>query len=132
MAKYPNTSEIRVISNTEEEYQIDIYTDALEKINIIRGIGTAFASVLSSVSLEEFAIRSWVKSHDRRSIVHLNCAVIKGTKTSENEEILPFGLLARLFPISSPQKTQLISGAELGGRGYYILHKSINTTYYTI
>ncbi|KAL2720004.1 hypothetical protein V1477_021151 [Vespula maculifrons] len=41
-------------------------------------IGTALTSVSSSVTLEEFAIRRLVKSYDRRSIVHLNCAVIKG------------------------------------------------------
>ncbi|KAL2750247.1 hypothetical protein V1477_001534 [Vespula maculifrons] len=43
-----------------------------------KAIGTALASVSSSVSVEEFAIRRLVKSHDRRSIIHLNCAVIKG------------------------------------------------------
>ncbi|KAF7380373.1 hypothetical protein HZH68_016238 [Vespula germanica] len=43
-----------------------------------KAIGTAFASVSSSVSLEEITIRSLVRSHERRSIVHLNCEVIKG------------------------------------------------------
>ncbi|KAF7380364.1 hypothetical protein HZH68_016229 [Vespula germanica] len=42
------------------------------------GIETTFASAQSSVSLEEFTILSLVKTHDRPSIVHLNCAVIIG------------------------------------------------------
>ncbi|KAF7380381.1 hypothetical protein HZH68_016246 [Vespula germanica] len=42
-----------------------------------KAIGTTFATVSSSVSLEEFIIRSLLKSHERHSIVHSNCAVIK-------------------------------------------------------
>ncbi|KAF7379416.1 hypothetical protein HZH66_014787 [Vespula vulgaris] len=65
----------------EQEVQlitIQITVDSVPSQHFM-AIGTTFASVLSSVSLEEFTIRSLVKSHDRRSIVHLNCAVIKAT-----------------------------------------------------
>nr|KAF7390439.1 hypothetical protein H0235_017601 [Vespula pensylvanica] len=83
---------------------VQILVSSLEVITIQRtvdsalsqhfkAIGTAFASVWSSVSLEEYTIRSLVMSHHRRSTVHLNCAVIKGksraiNKHSKKEDLL--------------------------------------------
>ncbi|KAF7380386.1 hypothetical protein HZH68_016251 [Vespula germanica] len=53
----------------------------------IKSIGTAFASVLSSASLEEFTNRTFVRSHDRPSIVHSNYAVIKGNTVNHRAGI---------------------------------------------
>nr|KAF7390436.1 hypothetical protein H0235_017598 [Vespula pensylvanica] len=67
---------------------VEILLSSLEVITIqmadnsapskhFKAIGTVFISLWSSVSLEEYTIRSLAMSHHRRSIVHLNCSVIK-------------------------------------------------------
>ncbi|KAL2720009.1 hypothetical protein V1477_021156 [Vespula maculifrons] len=65
------------LSSSLEVITIQITVDSAPSQRF-KTIGTALASVSSSVSVEEFAIRRLVESHDRRSIVHLNRAVIKG------------------------------------------------------
>ncbi|KAL2750224.1 hypothetical protein V1477_001541 [Vespula maculifrons] len=69
-------SVVEILVSSLEVISIQIAVDSAPSQRF-KTIGTALASVSSSVTLEEFAIRRLVKSHDRRSIVHLNCAVIK-------------------------------------------------------
>ncbi|KAF7380360.1 hypothetical protein HZH68_016225 [Vespula germanica] len=98
---------VEILLSSQKVIKIQITVDFAPS-QYFKAIGTAFAYASSSVSLEEFTILSLDKNHDRPSIVHLNCAVIKGPKT------------------------QQIFEAWFGGRGYYVQSRSINTTYYTI
>nr|KAF7390440.1 hypothetical protein H0235_017602 [Vespula pensylvanica] len=107
-------SVVKILVSSPKVITIQMTVDSAT-LQQFKAIGAAFAFVFSSVSLEEYTIRSLVMCHHGRSIVHLNCSVIKGKsayallrdikfllrekeqKTIENEELVPFGLLVNFL-----------------------------------
>nr|KAF7378536.1 hypothetical protein H0235_018490 [Vespula pensylvanica] len=70
-------SVVKILVSSPKVITIQMTVDSAT-LQQFKAIGAAFAFVFSSVSLEEYTIRSLVMSHHGRSIVHLNCSVIKG------------------------------------------------------